>query len=179
MVGADVPGRVGIALRECSHPFLAVQFTPEKRAHFLFLRRSEIVRHIVEDREKVVAVPNLVERSVRLAATPISLAIDIEQAIDSFCQSFCLAAELSGARRVAATFVQIGDDAHTAHVAGIHSGHLMQVGADDLEQILDGPVVGETVSEVGRAFSNRWHARRGDPERCDRKFFCPAMQNLR
>jgi hypothetical protein len=53
-----------------------MKFTPEKGAHFLFLRRREIVRHIVDDREKVIAVPNLVERSVRLAASPISLAID-------------------------------------------------------------------------------------------------------
>ena len=109
MVGADVPGRVGVALRERSHPFLAMQFIPEKRAHFVFLRRREILRHIVEDREKVIAVPNFVERSIRLAATPIAFAIHVKQAIDPFRQIGCLAAQLSGARRVAATFVQIGN----------------------------------------------------------------------
>ena len=109
MVGADVPGRVGIALRERSHPFFAVQFIPEKRTHFLFLRGREIVCHVVDDREKVIAVADFVECSIRLAATPIALAIDVEQAIDPFRQIVCLAAQLFGARRVAATFVKIGD----------------------------------------------------------------------
>jgi hypothetical protein len=70
MVGADVPGRIGVALCERSHPFLAMQFNPEKRADLLFLRRREIVRHIVDDREKVIAVPNFIERSIRLADDP-------------------------------------------------------------------------------------------------------------
>src|SRR5260370_16295620 len=90
MVGADVPSRVAISLCERSHPFSAMQFTPEKGAHFLFLRGREIVRHIVDDREKVIAVPNLVERSVRLAASPLSLAIAVKQPIDPFGPFGCL-----------------------------------------------------------------------------------------
>src|ERR1035438_5046030 len=98
MVGANVPGRVGVSLCKRSHPFFAMQFTPEKCAHFLLLHWREILRHIVDDREKVIAVSNFVERSVRLAATPISLAIDVKQAIDPFRQIGCLGTDRKSTR---------------------------------------------------------------------------------
>ena len=48
--------------------------------------------------------------------------------------------------------MQIGDHAHAVHVAGIHSGDLVQVCADNLEQILDRSIVAEAVSEVVELF---------------------------
>src|SRR5580658_70542 len=96
MVRADIPGGVGIALRERPHPFIAAQFAPEELAHFTFLLGAKVLRHVVENRQKVVTVLHLVECAPRLTTTPISLSICIEQAIDPFRESFCLATQLSG-----------------------------------------------------------------------------------
>ena len=179
MIRAYVPGCVCIALRERSHPLFAAQFAPEEFAHFVFLRRREIFGHVVENRQEVVAMPDFVEGSVGLAAAPISFSFHVEQTIDALGQGFGLRTQFSGAGGVAAAFVHIGDDAHAVYIAGIHSSHFVQVGADDFEQVLDRRHSRRDRARNGRVSSSRGHVLRDDRGWCDRRSSYRAKRNRR
>src|SRR5580700_820943 len=146
MVRADVPGRINIFRGESSHPVVAVQFFPEESAHLFFLALAQIGGHVVENREKVVAVTYFDERTVWLSALPPSLSRDIELRVNSFCQLCCFGAQLRGAGGFSTMLEHSGNESHRRYIPGIHPRSLMQVRADDFEQVFDLAVVAEAVT---------------------------------
>src|SRR5882757_8695163 len=85
------------------------------------------------------------ERTVRITTLPPALALYIQFLIDSLREIFGFGAKLGSAHGVASPFEQVRNKAHGGNIARIHSRRLMQIRAHHFQQILDLPIVGETV----------------------------------
>src|SRR6266700_1095133 len=100
VVWPDIPGGVHVVGRKRPHPVIAMEFLPEKPAHLLLLRVAEVLKHVVEHREKIVAMAYFYEGAVGLATFPPAFSRNIEFFIDSPRQFFGLDAQLRSPRGI-------------------------------------------------------------------------------
>src|SRR5882762_1231087 len=97
--------------------------------HLLLLLWGEIVGHVVEYGEEIVAMADFIVRAVRLSAAPPAFAIYIKQTLDALGQIASFRAQFLCSGIVSFAIEQSSNKAHAGDIARVHSRDFVQIGA--------------------------------------------------
>jgi len=139
MVWAEAECRVTVVGRQRTHPRRGLQFADEEVRHLRTLLPGQILRDGGADGGEVVAVAHRNQRPIGLAGVPEV------QPVDRRGEVVGLAAQVHRVVEAPLQVSDLGRHAKTPHVGRVEAGHLVDVAAHTLEQVVDFPIVGELV----------------------------------